>query len=124
MSNAAHPHNYSAILVMDSRKARSIARPYPPLGGWSKLYHAGPYYLDMSFRPDGDDLRLSGRVVSRYNQVMSEGTIRLHQSGGNTTEYALEPTGQFTLTLSGDQSYGLEVVLDGDTVKVNRLELH
>ncbi|MDX2008098.1 MAG: hypothetical protein SFU83_22880 [Meiothermus sp.] len=123
MSNATTAHSYSAILVMDSRKVQSIIRPSSPLGGWSRLYSAGPYYLDMSFRLDGDDLRLLGRVVSRHKQALDGGTIRLCELGGHTTEHDLEPTGQFTLTLSSRQAYGLEVLLDGDTVKVGRLEL-
>jgi hypothetical protein len=97
MSNALTYQNYSAILVMDSRKVRSIPRQSTLLSGWSRLYHAGPYYLDMSFKPDGDDLHLLGRVVSRLNQATQKGTIRLHQPGGSTTEYALEPTGPMAL---------------------------
>lgn len=116
---------FSAILVMDSRKmVRAMRSQNPILTGWSRLYQAGPYYLDMSFKPEPEGLRLLGMVASTKIKAFGDAQIRLRQDDGNWIENPLESSGRFAVSVDQDQSCCLEVQIGQDVISLSNLDLN
>lgn len=115
---------FSAILVMDSRKmVRALRSQNPPLSGWSRLYQAGPYYLDMSFKPETEGIRVLGQVASTKAKEFAEAPIRLYQDGGESLEGILEPTGRFAFSLAQTLPCCLEVEIGQEIIRLDGLDL-
>ena len=122
MSNKSDSHSYSAILVLDSSKTQVMKSSGIPITGWTRLYHAGPYHLDVNLRLEDQHLRLWGRVVNRLAQGVPTGWIRLRHTNHVTGEIPLEASGHFSLFLDEPSKYSLEVMLGNDTVMLKGLE--
>ncbi len=119
------PQTHSAILVMDSRKLiRSVRNQSVPLGGWSRLYQAGPFYLDMSLHLENNSVRLMGHMVGHKTKPFNSGLVRLKRSSGEWLEKPLEPSGRFSLALEPQEEYSLEFVLDNQNISLSKLELN
>lgn len=122
MSNNSDSHSYSAILVLDSSKTQIMKSSGIPITGWTRLYHAGPYHLDVNLRIEDRHLRLWGRVVNRLAHAVPQGLIRLRHTNRITGEIPLEASGHFSLLLDEPSKYSLEVKLGNDTVLLKGLE--
>jgi hypothetical protein len=125
-NNAQNPPGktgHPAILVMDSRNVNLAVRHQAQASmGWSRLYQAGPYYLDVSLKPGEKEARLVGQVVSQDPSKLAEGMVHLTQPSGLTTQ-ALEPSGRFSFSITPDHTaqYSIEVELGGEKIYIERL---
>jgi hypothetical protein len=116
---------YSAVLVMETRDSNRGLRTQAFAGGWSRLYQAGDYYLDLSFKPEVKNAVLIGRLLPSTPQERLEGRVKLRpMTGGEGLEAPLEPSGvfRFECNVSGDQA--LMVDLQGTTLRVEPIEMN
>ncbi len=102
---------FEAVLVMDSRDTTSSVRSQAFAGGWSRLYQAGAYYLDLSLKQDGDHTVLMGHVLPPVGEYQVTGLVRIAQVGGDK-DSSIGPAGDFRLEVKLDEFQGLEVELE------------
>jgi hypothetical protein len=100
---------FEAVLVMDSRDTTSSVRSQAFAGGWSRLYQAGAYYLDLSLKQDGNHTVLMGHVLPPVGEHQVKGAVRIA-----LTEQAsnIGPAGDFRLEIQPGEAQGLEVELE------------
>jgi hypothetical protein len=119
------PIIFDAVLVMETLNSSVGLRTQAFTGGWSRLYQAGDYYLDLSFKPDAKTAVLTGRLLPSTPQERLEGRVELRPiTGGDGIEAPLEESGEFRLecALSGRQA--LMVDLQGMMLRVEPIELN
>jgi len=102
---------FEAVLVMDSRDATSSVRSQAFTAGWSRLYQAGAYYLDLSLKQDGDHTVLMGHVLPPVGEHQVKGRVRMAQLEGEV-DSNIGPAGDFRLRVDPGQLNGLEVELE------------
>ncbi len=119
------PIIFNAVLVMETLNSSLGLRTQAFTGGWSRLYQAGDYYLDLSFKPDVKNAVLTGRLLPSTPQERLEGRVELRPvTGGDGVETPLEESGvfRFECSLSGKQA--LMVDLQGVMLRVEPIELN
>ena len=102
---------FEAVLVMDSRDAAPSVRSQAFAAGWSRLYQAGAYYLDLSLKQDGDHTVLMGHVLPPVGEHQVKGLVRVTQAHGNM-DSNIGPAGDFRLRVDMGVMQGLEVELE------------
>lgn len=114
-----------ATLVMDSRGRLTPVRNQAFAAGWSRLYHAGHYYLDLSLKAEQKQQVLWGRVLPSTVEMHLEGQVRLQASAGGKPRLAtLTESGEFRLVFDTSGQHELLIELPGVTVRVQGLELN
>jgi len=101
---------FEAVLVMDSREATPSVRSQAFVAGWSRLYQAGAYYLDLSLKRDGERAVLMGHVLPPVGEHHLKGRVRIGQVEGETSKVG--PAGDFRLEVDLGSSQSLEVELE------------
>ncbi len=102
---------FEAVLVMDSRDTTSSVRSQAFAGGWSRLYQAGAYYLDLSLKQDGDHTVLMGHVLPPVGEHQVKGQVRISEQGGEK-DSNIGPAGDFRLEVKMGELQALEVELE------------
>lgn len=102
---------FEAVLVMDSRDAAPSVRSQAFSAGWSRLYQAGAYYLDLSLKQDGDHTVLMGHVLPPVGEHQVKGLVRVSQTEGEI-DSNIGPAGDFRLRVDMGTLQGLEVELE------------
>jgi hypothetical protein len=102
---------FEAVLVMDSRDTTSSVRSQAFAGGWSRLYQAGAYYLDLSLKQDGDHTVLMGHVLPPVGEHQVKGQVRISEQGGEK-DSNIGPAGDFRLEVKMGELQSLEVELE------------
>lgn len=118
------PSPVQAILVMDSRKTSHALRSQNFSGAWSQLYKAGDFYLDLSLKPEAAGAILQGHIVadpSLYSHL--HGLVLLRKNQANLSA-PLGSTGSFRVVLEEPGDYGLEIVLQDQVFRVEKLEIN
>ena len=87
---------------------------------WSKLFQVGPYFVDVSCTPEGNQARFEGQVM-REHQVLSEGRINL--KGAKTLNTQLDDHGYFGVFIEEPGIHALELILGTDHFSINNLTL-
>ena len=100
-----------AVLVMETPNSNSGLRRQAFAGGWSRLYQAGAYYLDLSLKQDGDHTVLMGHVLPPVGEHQVKGRVRMAQLEGEV-DSNIGPAGDFRLRVDPGQLNGLEVELE------------
>lgn len=114
---------YRAILVMDSRNVRtSLRNATQSRVGWSQLYQAGPYHLDLSLRWDPKGARLVGQVISRERVSFEQAQVCLKQEV-EQVQKPLDLSGRFTLELGTMVDCDLELHIQGAVICLDGLKL-
>jgi hypothetical protein len=119
------PIIFDAVLVMETRSPNVGLRTQAFTGGWSRLYQAGDYYLDLSFKPEVKNAVLMGRLLPSAPQERLEGRVELRPiAGGEGIETSLESSGvfRFECNVSGEQA--LMVDMQGTILRVEPLEMN
>jgi hypothetical protein len=111
---------FEAVLVMDSRDTTSNVRSQAFAAGWSRLYQAGAYYLDLSLKQDGDHTVLMGHVLPPVGEHQVKGAVRIAQDEGEQAS-SIGPAGDFRLEVKLGELQGLEVELE--TVRLTITDL-
>jgi hypothetical protein len=111
---------FEAVLVMDSRDTTSSVRSQAFAGGWSRLYQAGAYYLDLSLKQDGDHTVLMGHVLPPVGEHQVKGQVRISEQGGEK-DSNIGPAGDFRLEVKMGELQSLEVELE--TVRLSISDL-
>jgi hypothetical protein len=111
---------FEAVLVMDSRDTTSSVRSQAFAGGWSRLYQAGAYYLDLSLKQDGDHTVLMGHVLPPVGEHQVKGLVRIAEVGGQK-DSSIGPAGDFRLEVQIGELQSLEVELE--TVRLSISDL-
>jgi hypothetical protein len=106
-----------AVLITDSREMASSVRSQAFIGGWSKLYQAGTYYLDLSLKMDGQAAVLLGHVLPPVGEHQVKGRVRV-----NRTQTELGPAGDFRIEVDAVQLKNLEVELENVALTVRDLD--
>ena len=106
-----------AVLIMDSRETTTSVRSQAFVGGWSKLYQAGTYYLDLSLKMDGQAAVLMGHVLPPVGEHQVRGRVRV-----NRTQTDLGPAGDFRIEIDPVQLKNLEVELENIALAVRDLD--
>lgn len=108
----------AAILIMTSKHSPSGLRTTTGTG-WSKLYLAADYYLDLSYKRNGQQAFLIGQVLHKDGVSFSTGTATLLDPQGvplQTTE--LTPKAGFRLAVGDLTAHRLELTLDQTTFDI------
>lgn len=114
-----------AVLVMETHNSNSGLRRQAFAGGWSRLYQAGDYYLDLSFKPETQNAVLLGRLLPSTPQERLEGRVELRPlAGGDGIETPLEASGEFRFECSTSGEHALMVDLQGTTLRVQPIEMN
>ncbi|WP_299426512.1 hypothetical protein [uncultured Meiothermus sp.] len=114
---------YQAILVMDSRKLSTPLRNQAqPRAGWSQLYQAGPYHVDLSLKWDDAGAHLVGQVISREHISFEQAQIYLKQDRGHLQK-PLDLSGRFSLNLGSVSDCSLEIRIQGGLVCLDSLKV-
>jgi hypothetical protein len=108
---------FDAKLVMDSRETVTSVRSQAFVGGWSKLYQAGAYYLDLSLKMDGQAAVLLGHVLPPVGEHQVKGRVRLDERH----EVTIGNAGDFRIEVHPDRIGKLEVELEAAHLVVSNL---
>jgi predicted RecB family nuclease len=108
---------------MDSRKTSLAVRHQNFTEGWSQLYKAGDFYLDLSLKPDHHKAYLQGYLVADPAQLTQvQGRTLLHNEHAQLTA-ALSLTGSFRLEVPQGGTYQLEIALQDQVIRLDRIEI-
>jgi hypothetical protein len=114
-----------AVLVMETRDSNVGLRTQAFAGGWSRLYQAGDYYLDLSFKAEPKNAVLIGRLLPSTPQERLEGRVELRPvTGGEGLETPLEASGEFRFECNASGEHALMVDLQGTTLRVQPIEMN
>ena len=114
-----------AVLIMETRNSNAGLRTQAFSGGWSRLYQAGDYYLDLSFKPESKTAVLLGRLLPSTPQERLEGRVELLPvSGADGLEAPLHPSGEFRFECNTSGEHALMVDLQGTTLRVQPIEMN
>jgi hypothetical protein len=109
-----------AILIMSSEGAnRPGLRSAAPSPGWTKLFQAADYYLDLSYKHDGQQGLLLGQLLCEGGPSFSAAKVALISPQGTRlqTEEVAPNTG-FRLVVDDVAAHHLELTLDQTTFDV------
>ena len=98
---------FEAKLVMDSRDSTASVRSQAFVGGWSRLYQAGSYYLDLSLKANGQSSILMGHVLPPVGEHHLKGAVRLGDK-----EAEIGAAGDFRFEIHPESLKQLEVQLE------------
>ncbi len=114
---------YQAILVMDSRNVRTALRNMAQSrAGWSQLYQAGPYHVDLNLKWDDAGARLVGQVISRERISFEHAQVYLKQDV-EQVQKPLDLSGRFSLDLATMGDCDLELHIQGEVICLDGLKL-
>jgi hypothetical protein len=123
-NHSRKPQVIDAALVMDSRGSLTPLRTQAFAVGWSRLYHAGHYYLDLSLKPESKQVVLLGRLLPEMLDARLEGQVRLQAaSGGKPRMVRLEAPGEFRFLCDTPGQHELLIELQNVIVRVHGLDL-
>ncbi len=108
-----------AILIMSSEGTQQPGLRSAARTGWTKLFQAGDYYLDLSYKHDGQQGLLLGQVLREGATTPHPARVALVGPHGiplQTEEVALN-TG-FRMVLDDVAAHRLELTLDQTTFDV------
>ena len=108
---------FEAKLVMDSRETTTSVRSQAFVGGWSKLYQAGAYYLDLSLKMDGQAAVLMGHVLPPVGEHQVKGRVRLDERH----EVSIGTAGDFRIEVHPNHIGKLEVELEAAQLVISNL---
>lgn len=104
---------YTAELKLESSGLAPTVRSLSPVHGWSRLYQAGPYLIDLMLEPRRGGARLVGQVLPSDGIVDEDAGVRL-LGGGIERRTILEDGGGFIVDLPAGNAFDLEIDL-GET---------
>ena len=113
---------FEAVLIMDSQATGSSVRSQAFSTGWSRLYHAGEYYLDLSLKQVGDRSVVMGYVLPPVGEHQVEGRVRIVHLAGETGS-VIGAAGDFRLEMNRCALHGLEVQLPTVLLSVGDLSI-
>ncbi len=108
-----------AILIMSSEGTqqpglRSVAR-----AGWTKLFQAADYYLDLSYKPDGQQGLLLGQVLREGGTSFNSARVALvGPQGAHLQTEEVTPNTGFRMAVGDVAAHRLELTLDQTTFDV------
>lgn len=109
-----------AILIMSSEGTPQPGlRSAVPSAGWTKLFQAADYYLDLSYKHDGQQGLLLGQVLREGGTSFKSAKVALVDPQGRhlQTEEVAPNTG-FRLVVGDVAPHRLELTLDQTTFDV------
>lgn len=112
-----------AILIMDSRGARSGLRGSGLSASWSRLYKAGGVYLDLSLKSEENGAVLLGQVITESKHPRVRSLTLLGSGGTPVAASQVSDYGGFRLELKDKGDYTLEFNLGGEIFKMDDLEV-
>jgi hypothetical protein len=121
MSRTSHP----SVLLMESHGLAPNVRStsFASINVWSKLYQAGPYFLDLSLEPGEHNLDLRGEILSSDDPPLpTEAEITLYDEHGQRAVAQLGDAG-FSLPLDQAGLYRLEVSYEAAVLTVEGLKI-
>ncbi len=108
-----------AILIMSSEGTQQPGLRSAARAGWTKLFQAADYYLDLSFKHDGQQGLLLGQVLREGGTSFNSAKVALISPQGTRlqTEEVAPNTG-FRLVVDDVADHRLELTLDQTTFDV------
>ena len=106
-----------AILVMDARSGESVRSGGVQGAGWTRLYKAQDYYLDMTLLRGQSDAVLMGQLISVQPETDVLGTVGIENQGS----VPLDSSGNFRMMLEPGL-HDLHIYLHNSLVVVRGLE--
>lgn len=121
--NDRTPHE--AILLMESFGLAPDVRStsFSSIKVWSKLYQAGPYFVDLMLRPGASALALRGEIMTESSTVPSEVTVTLRDHHGNAVSSTRASDGAFELEVERQGIYRLDVAFGRELLCLSELEV-
>lgn len=116
---------YPSLLLMESHGFAPNVRTtsFSSVNVWSKLYQAGPFFLDIALRPGESGLHLRGELLSGGDGPMPTGCeIELFDADGSCAATPLGEDG-FVLPIERVGTYRLEVSSDQMLIGIEDLEI-
>jgi hypothetical protein len=123
-SQSKLPH-YEAVLIMDAQRVSSSVRNQTVSSGWSRLYQAGNYYLDLTLQLGSASPVLLGRVVAVAGQNQIQGDLNVNPSPGHGSgAITVDATGFFRMELGHKtRSRVVTLELEDATVAVSDIRV-
>ncbi len=113
---------YTAVLVMDTRASTHTIRSAPGEQGWSRLYHAGPYHVDLSVKGDSETNRIVGQVVG-HRGIHQYGTGVQIELDGMPKNFHLDADGSFAFSIPKTPKCSLRFDLGDEVINLEQLVL-
>ncbi|MCX7783016.1 MAG: hypothetical protein N2318_05165 [Meiothermus sp.] len=112
--------NEQAILIMTSEGAtRPGLRSAAPSSGWTKLFQARDYYLDLSYKHDGEQGLLLGQVLREGGASFGTAKVALLSPEGTSLQSEeIVPNTGFRMVVGDVTAHRLELTLDQTTFDV------
>ncbi|MDW8426701.1 MAG: hypothetical protein RMK51_12270 [Meiothermus sp.] len=109
-----------AILIMSSEgTTRPGLRSAASSSGWTRLYQARDYYLDLSYKHDGEQGLLLGQVLREGGASFGTARVALLSPEGTPLQSEeLAPNTGFRMVVSDLTDHRLELTLDQTTFDV------
>lgn len=101
---------YTAELRLESSGLAPTVRSLSYVHGWSRLYQAGPYLIDLMLEPRRGGARLVGQVLPPEGIVDDDAGVRL-RGGGIERRTILEDGGGFIVDLPAGDAFDLAIDL-------------
>lgn len=109
-----------ATLIMESNGFAPSVRSATFTQRWSRLYQAGPYFLDMTLKPEGKGALLQGQVLHQDGAALPADALMVLGSNG---EARLGATGDFQFFIDEVSELSLEARLNETAFVVEGLAI-
>lgn len=108
-----------AVLIMSSDGAtRPGLRSAATGSGWTKLFQARDYYLDLSYRHDGQQGLLLGQLLREGGASCSAKVALVSPEGTPLQIEEVVPNTGFRMVVGDLAAHRLELTLDQTTIEV------
>ena len=119
------PTSYPSVLLMESHGLAPNVRStsFSSTQVWSKLYQAGPYFVDLMLGPGDRALALHGELMADSAPIPTEGTITLRDQQDTVVSTTTAIDGAFSLQPDNPGSFHLDLMFNQETLTLSGIEV-
>ena len=127
------PPLHIGVMLMESHGLAPNVRStsFSSVKVWSKLYQAGPYFLDLTLGPSEQALRLRGEVMASGDSLLpTDGAVTVLDGSDTVVASTALAAGSglddrsFSVDLGGTGDYRLELLCGGRRISITDLAVH
>ena len=112
-----------ATLVLESRGFAPQLRSAPFSAGWSRLYQAENYVLDLSCKVQDKHSSLQGHIMLDSNPEIPVGSVTLLHADEELACATLDAFGQFQINIDRSGHFHLRVDVTSQSFSVSNLRI-
>ena len=116
---------YHSVLLMESHGLTPDVRStsFSSVKVWSKLYQAGPYFVDLMLRPGDRSLDLHGELIAKNGAPAPDQIVVTLRDRQGTASTVSAYNGTFTLELTALGNYRLDLTFGRERVLLSDIEV-